>query len=186
MSRIFIVFCGKTHWNVICHILPDTPLLIPFVFEGDEDGDYDNIIHTTPGSVQLINRKAMKKRTGKRFPRDKKLTVTDKEGRNVFITDGVRFIGMDGRRFINSDDAVKFADKTMCPKTIVNSEKSYLCCFTDFRALFEIFGEDVRVCVTTYDDLITHMDDKIGDGDEKISGLSVNPRLNELVLTRGT
>ena len=163
---------AMTLWSMICHVLPKSLLLAPFVYDEEDVGTpvEDSRVHVTAASAAAVRKLCMEKRA--------KSGDTDDNG------SGASFLlyGADGYAFPNGDDAND--GKTMHLRTVVNQGHNFVPAFTDFKSLEQMFGKNVRIGLFTYEELRERVADTVAGSGAAVEGIVLNPGDTNLVLPR--
>lgn len=159
---------ARTLWSMICHVLPKSLLLAPFVYDGESVNDPvdDNCIHISAQSAAMVQKIWLEKQA---------------RGEDIAAGGAVLFYGGENYRF--ADASEEKGGKTMHPRTVSNQGHNFVPGFTDFAALEQIFGKKTRIGLFTYDELRQGLHDTVEGTGNAVEGLVLNPGDTNLLLT---
>lgn len=182
-------------WAAACEEMKKTLYLVPVCYEGEQGAPVeDKFVHCTARSAERRIQMQLEKQLGTSLL-DYMAKTEQKEGEEhplVGMTvgpidaDEVPFHGCENYSFAQAQtgEAVQYG-KNMHVQTAVMNGKSYLPLFTDMKALHALFGEQVRVAMFTWEDIVDRLHDvveKLDNSTSEIEGIAVNPGLKSSFL----
>lgn len=172
---------AMTMWSSICHELYRSVFLVPVTYDDEPYYVEDWVIHTSLAGAERLTQAEIERQIGDRTKDGSKLVAEDKNGNPIYMLKEDLIYG--GEKYHFAKDGEVSPGRIMHLRTILNNGTTFLCGFTDFEALHKVFGENVRVAVQSYEEIIAHMNDAVSDS-TAIQGFVINPGTNELMLSR--
>lgn len=174
---------AMTMWSCICHELFRSVFLVPFTYDDEPYDVEDWVIHTTLAAAERLTQMEIERQIGDRLGDGRKMTAADRNGNPIYSLKEDLIYGSEKYHFAGEGEGSPGKTKTMHLRTILIGGNRLLCGFTDFDSLHKAFGENVRVAVFTYEEIIAHIvNDAVSDG-TAIQGFAINPGTNELILS---
>ncbi|MBO4870089.1 MAG: hypothetical protein J5585_10300, partial [Clostridia bacterium] len=172
---------AMTMWTAICHELYRSVLFVPVAYNDDPAIVEDRVIHVTTAGIQRLAEAEFKRlsaasgtKAGEKANVEVDNTLSCAPNRDMIFGSGEYHFAAAGE--VRSETVMHL-------RTLVNNNNTLLCAFTDIAALRKVFGDNVRVCAQTYEEIISHIDDALNGG-TTICGLVIDPGFNELILSR--
>lgn len=167
-SQMMVMF-----FNGLINTLYDSVYLLSVAI--DKTNPVDRVLHLTPGAYAWMKQheiEILKRESG-----------SDEEPEEPIPFRMDLIAGSDGYRLVQSDDAS--TAMYMRPQTLYNTRlgQTFLCGFTDFNLIRQVFGTNIHIGLFTFEDIIKHIDDKLSTG-QTISGLVINPGAESYFLSK--
>lgn len=172
---------AMTMWSSICHELYRSVFLVPITYDDEPYSVEDWVIHTSLAGAERLTQAEIERQIDDRMNDGSKLIAKDNDGNPIYMLKENLIYGSEKYHFARDGEVTP--GKIMHLRTLINNGTTFLCGFTDFEALHKVFGENVRVAVQSYEEIIAHMNDAVSDS-TAIQGFVINPGTNELMLSR--
>ncbi len=130
-----------TYWSAASHTIKETLFVVPMMYQGEQEKHVrkDRCFHFTEGAMKIYQ------------------NALDSEKPYPPFYGGEEYKPL----------TVLSDNKKMTFRTVRNGDKEFVPLYTDVASMRSMFGENARVAIVTYDELLPEM--------EKISGGVINP-----------